>query len=101
MTHNPEVFEMEQQDLLWKRIGDVLWAHCLYLDVIWTEIQKKPVYLFFLFRPWLKIVGCSKGRLLRYTTLLAVVDKKEENRFLFLVVPEVGGKFNKYILCYW
>lgn len=51
MTHNPKVFEMEQRDLLWKRIGDVLCAQCLYLDVIWTEIQKKTVYLFFPIRP--------------------------------------------------
>lgn len=39
MTHDPQVFEMEQQDLFWKRIRDVLWAHCLYLDVIWTKIS--------------------------------------------------------------
>ena len=51
MTHNPGVFEIEQQNLLWKRMGDVLWAHCLYLDVIWTEILKKEVYLFFTFGP--------------------------------------------------
>lgn len=65
MTHNPEVFEMEQQDLLWKRIGDVLWAHCLYLDVIWTEIyiyKKKSLFIcsFPFVHGW-RLQGLGKG----------------------------------------
>lgn len=74
----------------------MLWAHCLYLDVIWTEIYiKKPVYLFFPFRPWLKIAGFRRGRLFAYTALLAAVGKREILSFVF--VPEAGRKlFNKY-----
>lgn len=44
--------------LFWKRIGDVLWAHCLYLDVIWT--QKKAglnVWILFFHGRKLQVLG--------------------------------------------
>lgn len=54
------------------------------------KYKKKPVYLFFSFRPWLKIAGFKerKGRLFRYTALLAEVGKKEILSFVSVSAAE-------------
>lgn len=89
MTHNPEVFEMEQQDLLWKRIGEEECSGLTVYTLMWFGLKykknKKNVYLFFLFRLWLKIAGFRKGWLFRYTARLAMIGPKEISSFVFSV----------------